>query len=241
MTTTRGSTISYGSATRHTASVLLVETGDTPAHNVAAALVDAGYRIAKRVPATADLAAEAGRVRPDAIVLCSAAGNARRAAETLAKLAALESTTACPVVFAAAEVAPDTTHHAIDTGVSAFLLGEVDAARVRGVVELAVARFAELEGLRRELQSTRKKLAERKVIEKAKGLLMQRSGLDEDTAYRSLRKLAMDRNLTLVDVAENLLAVANVLDVGTDDPPPGRQPRAAETAVTPACAAPRAE
>lgn len=236
----RGTDI-HGSAQKGPMSVLVVEAGERPAHAVARVLVEAGYRIADRVPAAADLAAAAGRVRPDAIVLCSPAEHPAPTADLLAKLATLKAAPPCPLVFATAGMTAATTRHAIDIGVSAFLIGDLDAERVRGVVDLAVARFTELDGLRRELRTARKKLAERKVIEKAKGLLMQRSGLDEDTAYRSLRKLAMDRNLTLVDVAENLLTVADVLDDRAVDASPPRESPASVELLTPGRAAPRAE
>ena len=187
---------------------MLVEEANAPAHSVAAALIDAGYRLAERLPGAADLATAADRIQPDAVLVCTAAAGP----DVLAKLLPGAVLPACPVVLATAEACPDTRHRAIDAGVSAFLFGDVDAERIRGAIDLAVARSAELDAVKRELDETRKKLAARKVIERAKGLLMQRSGLDEDSAYRTLRKLAMDKNLKLVDAAENLLAVAEVID-----------------------------
>jgi response regulator NasT len=104
-----------------------------------------------------------------------------------------------------------TTTAAIKAGVSAYVVGEVNAERVRPIVEVAIARFGEFQALREELERTQNTLAERKVVERAKGLLMQRRKLDEQTAYATLRKLAMDRNQRLVDVARTLIELSDVL------------------------------
>jgi len=87
----------------------------------------------------------------------------------------------------------------------------VSAKRVKPVLDVAIARFKEVQGLRAELAKTKASLGERKVIERAKGLLMQQRGLSEDDAFRALRKLAMDKNQRLVEVAQALLTYAQLL------------------------------
>jgi response regulator NasT len=76
---------------------------------------------------------------------------------------------------------------------------------------VAIARFREFQALRRELEATRNKLAERKLIEKAKGLLMQQKSYSEEEAYQALRKVAMDRNQRLAEVAQNVISVLELL------------------------------
>ena len=76
---------------------------------------------------------------------------------------------------------------------------------------MAIARFREYHALRQELQDTKAKLSERKLIERAKGILMEKRDMAEDEAYKALRKMAMDRNIRLVQAAENIIAVADLL------------------------------
>ncbi|MEM7016557.1 MAG: ANTAR domain-containing protein, partial [Pseudomonadota bacterium] len=100
---------------------------------------------------------------------------------------------------------------AVKAGVSAYVVDGLNRASVRSILEVAIARFDEYQKIRGELDDVKAQLTERKVIEKAKGFLMQQKGLDEDTAYRTLRKMAMDQNMKLADVARNLLSVAELL------------------------------
>jgi response regulator NasT len=100
---------------------------------------------------------------------------------------------------------------AVQAGVSAYVVGGLTPERVRPVLEVAIARFNEFEALRRELESARSTLEDRKVIERAKGILMKSRRLDEDEAFRLLRKLAMDRKMRLAAVARELVAAAEVL------------------------------
>ena len=79
------------------------------------------------------------------------------------------------------------------------------------VLDVAVARFAQERALRDELKSAQDRLAERKIIERAKGLVMKQKGVDEEEAYRVMRKLAMDRNRRLLDVAQQIIDVSDLL------------------------------
>jgi len=102
-------------------------------------------------------------------------------------------------------------HAAIEAGVSAYVVAGLSAERVKEVMDVALARFNVDQKLRNELTETKMKLAERKVIERAKGLLMERHHCTEDEAYRKLRRLAMDKNLKLSDLAQRLVDVADLL------------------------------
>ena len=84
-------------------------------------------------------------------------------------------------------------------------------ARIRPILDVAMARFQHEQSLRQELAQARNELQERKVIDRAKGLLMQRQGLTEQAAYEKLRKTAMDRGLKLAEVAQRILDVADLL------------------------------
>jgi len=100
---------------------------------------------------------------------------------------------------------------ALQAGVSAYVVDGLAAERVQGIVNVAVARFEQWQGLRDELNQAQASLAERKVIDRAKGILMKQRRCSEDEAYRLLRKTAMDRNERLVQVAHNIIAMASLL------------------------------
>lgn len=88
----------------------------------------------------------------------------------------------------------------------------IGCERIRSILEAALQRGRELQQLREELQQTRLQLSERKLVERAKGILMKKRGLSEDLAYQALRKMAMDRNLKLVELARSVIAAADLLD-----------------------------
>jgi len=95
--------------------------------------------------------------------------------------------------------------------VCAYVVGSISSERVRPVVEAAMVRFEEHRQLRAELSEARNQLAGRKLVERAKGIVMQSRGLSEDEAYRWLRKQAMARNLKLPDLAQQVVDAANLL------------------------------
>jgi two-component system, response regulator / RNA-binding antiterminator len=107
----------------------------------------------------------------------------------------------------------DTTHvkDAVAAGVSAYIVAGLAPERIRPILDVAMARFQHEQELRRELADARSQLQERKVIDRAKGLLMQRQNLSEQEAYEKLRKTAMDRGLKLGEVAQRILDVADLL------------------------------
>ncbi|MBF0161382.1 MAG: ANTAR domain-containing protein [Magnetococcales bacterium] len=94
---------------------------------------------------------------------------------------------------------------AIEAGVSAYVVDGLKKERVRSIVEVAISRFRVFERLSRERDEARLKLADRKIIEQAKGLLMARRRLDEEAAYQALRKAAMQQNRRLVDIAASVI------------------------------------
>ena len=98
-----------------------------------------------------------------------------------------------------------------DAGVNAFVVQGLDEERIRVVAELAQSRFRQLSALNKQLNQSRSELADRKTIEKAKGILMRQKGIAEDEAYHMLRKMAMKQNAKLVSVARKLISVADLL------------------------------
>ena len=104
-----------------------------------------------------------------------------------------------------------TIEAAIDAGVSAYIVDGLKKERVKPILEMTVSRFRAFDRLRTELEETKSALKERKVIEKAKGILMRSRGLSEDEAYKQLRKAAMGQNKRLADLAEGLVSTFELL------------------------------
>ncbi|HUG73033.1 MAG TPA: ANTAR domain-containing protein [Steroidobacteraceae bacterium] len=105
----------------------------------------------------------------------------------------------------------DTIEAAIGAGVSAYVVDGLRKERVRAIVEMSVSRFRAFEKLRVELDETKRQLADRKVIDRAKGILMQQRGLSEEQAYEALRKAAMDGHLRLAEIAQSVVTAAGLL------------------------------
>ncbi len=123
----------------------------------------------------------------------------------------LNQDTPRPVIIFTERSQSELIRGAVHAGISAFVVDGFSVKRIRPVVELAMARFDEEQILRDELKQAKSKLQERKLIEKAKGIIMEKRQVREDEAYQSLRKLAMDRNQRIADVAEDVINVSKLL------------------------------
>lgn len=100
---------------------------------------------------------------------------------------------------------------AIEAGVSAYVVDGLRRDRIKPVLEAAIARFHAVARLRAELEATKAALAERKVLERAKGILMKAKGIDEEAAYALLRKAAMDQNRKISEIAQSIVTAAELL------------------------------
>lgn len=100
---------------------------------------------------------------------------------------------------------------AIEAGVSAYVVDGLRADRIKPILDAAITRFHMFHRMRSELAATKAALEERKIIDRAKGLLMRARGIDEDAAYALLRKAAMDQGRKIVDVAQALVTAAALL------------------------------
>jgi len=116
-----------------------------------------------------------------------------------------------PVVMFAQDGRAETIKAAVEAGLAAYVVDGLTPDRVRPIVDVAIARFAQFQELRDALTKAEASLAERKMVEKAKGLLMQRRGCSEDEAFKAMRKMAMDQKLRLIEVANKIISAAELL------------------------------
>jgi response regulator NasT len=142
------------------------------------------------------------RERPDAAVL--AVGLPDR--DGIDAAAEIERRCPCPVVVLTSHAEPGVIERARGAGAMAYLVKPLRPEELAPAVELAIARFAELERVGREAAALRRALGDRKTIERAKGLLMDQLGLTEAVAFRLLQKTAMDRRVPIVTLADRLIA-----------------------------------
>ncbi|GIZ51256.1 ANTAR domain-containing response regulator [Noviherbaspirillum aridicola] len=168
-------------------------------------LLENGYNILAALPPDADLAEQIAQLQPDVIIVDEQSDAA------LKKVVDATVNAPRPIVCFTQDKDRQKMQAAMEAGVSAYVVEGLSAERVMAVMDVALARFEVDQKLRNELSETKLKLAERKVIERAKGLLMERHHCTEDEAYKRLRRLAMDKNLKLSEVAQRMLDVADLL------------------------------
>jgi two-component system, response regulator / RNA-binding antiterminator len=172
-----------------------------------AALCELGYDVVSQFHEIHRLHADVTRLSPDVIMVTTDAPSE----ELLVSLGSIAGSCPRTVIIIAKDGTRDLIRRAVDSGVSAYVVDPSAADRLTPIIEAAIARFEAFEAMRKELAGTRATLAERKLVEKAKGIVMQQRKLSEDQAYGALRKMAMDQNLALAEVARRVIAVAQLL------------------------------
>jgi response regulator NasT len=187
--------------------VLVVDESPECANVLREGLERAGYEVTASLSSPSALLATIEQLEPDVIVIDTESPSR----DVLEHLVVLTQHTPRPVVMFASDGAPETIREAVRAGVSAYVVDGMEPKRIRAIIEVAVAHFEDFQRLREELAEANLKLAERKIVERAKGLLMKSRGLDEQAAYRLLRKFAMDRKQRLGEVAQQLIDAADLL------------------------------
>lgn len=131
--------------------------------------------------------------------------------DMLADVARLSNPTQRPVAMFVDGSDTTMMSAALDAGVSAYVVDGLRSDRVKPVLEMAIARFHAFSRLTAELEATKAALSERKIVDRAKGLLMKRRSLSEEEAYALLRKTAMDQGKRVAEIAEALVTTADLL------------------------------
>lgn len=187
--------------------ILLVTDTAKPIGQLAAALTAAGFDVIAQAPGARALAQLVESRRPDVVIVDTESPSR----DTLEQLAVMNAAAPRPVVMFSDCADPVTVRAAVAAGVTAYVVEGVAPARLAAVIAVAQARFDEDNRLREKLADAEQKLAERKLIDKAKGLLMDKRGLTEAEAFETLRRQAMNRGMKLADVARQLIAMADLL------------------------------
>lgn len=187
--------------------VLLVDDGAHRVDLIRDELTQQGHLVVGVVNSAVTLHDSVLALKPD-VVIVDAESPTR---DTLEHLATLSSRLPRPVVVFSEDEADDLMRLAMAAGVSAYVVAGLQPRRIAPVLRVAIARFQQDAALRRQLSEAQDALSSRKLVERAKGILQRTRGIGEDDAHRLLRKLAMDRGLKLEQVAQQVLAAADLL------------------------------
>ncbi len=183
--------------------VMLVDDVPQRSARVAEKLTGEGFDVIARLPSAAGLLFQIEQQKPD-VILIDLQSPGR---DMLDSLSVINIHNPTPVVMFSEEEDPSYIEEAVDAGVTAYMVGGVEAERVKPVIDVAMAQFKSFQALRQALDSTRTQLESLSVIDRAKRLLMQQHSVSEDKAHKLLRKLSMDSNQSLPQAAQSVIQI----------------------------------
>lgn len=188
-------------------SIMVVERDRDRALRIVDGLRASGDHAITVISEATGLARRIAEQTPD-IVLIDVADPSR---DVLEELALVSGPMDRPVAMFVDRSDEQLTRAAIEAGVSAYVVDGLHPDRIKPILDAAIARFHLFQKMRAELAATRAALEERKIIDRAKAILMKARGIDEEAAYALLRKTAMDQNRRMADIAQQLVMAAGLL------------------------------
>lgn len=187
--------------------ILLVDQNMTRASILEEGLREAGYSSVTVVRDMQNLLRRIVDEDPD--VICIDLENPNR--DVLEQMFQVSRCVRRPVAMFVDRSDTDMIKAAVEAGVGAYVVDGLKKERVKAVLDMAVSRFHAFNELRDELDRAKQALNERKVIDRAKGILMKQRGLNEEAAYGLLRKAAMNENKRVVEIAQAVVTAADLL------------------------------
>lgn len=187
--------------------ILLIDRDPERTAVVEQSLLAAGHQVVGHGESTLRLYDDVRRLKPDVIIIDTESPDR----DTLEHICLLSERTPRPVVLFTDEDDRSVIREAVRSGVTAYIVDGLAPERVVPIVQVAVARFEDYQTVKNERDQATQKLAERKVVERAKGILMSKRGMTEDEAYHALRKMAMEKKLRMGDVAERVIGMSDLL------------------------------
>lgn len=187
--------------------ILLID--DTP-HKIGrlcAALMEAGFEVTEESDLTIDLPERVKASRPDVVLIDTDSPDQ----DVMQRVAMVSRGQPRPIVIFTDDDDPKAMRQAIRAGVSAYIVEGIQAQRMKPILDVAMARFERDQAIRSQLQAREQQLIERKRIELAKGMLMKIRDCSEEDAYTLMRRQAMSRQQKLIQVAEQIVAMNELL------------------------------
>jgi response regulator NasT len=190
-----------------TLAILVIDENRIRASIIEAGLRAAGHENVTLVHSVAGIARRITEINPDVIVIDLENPNR----DMLEDMFQLSRAVKRPIAMFVDRSDQASIEAAVDAGVSAYVVDGLKQERVKPILDMAVSRFNAFARLSRELEEARSELEGRKVIERAKGILVRSKGLSEEAAYALLRKTAMNQNRRIADIAQSLVTAAGLL------------------------------
>ncbi|MBZ9761892.1 ANTAR domain-containing response regulator [Mesorhizobium sp. CA8] len=187
--------------------ILVIDENRIRASIIEAGLRDAGHREVTVVHDVAGIAKRIAEIEPDVIVIDLENPNR----DMLENMFQLSRAVKRPIAMFVDRSDQASIEAAVDAGVSAYVVDGLKKERIKPILDMAISRFNAFSRMARELEEARSELENRKVIDRAKGILMRSRGLNEEAAYVLLRKTAMNQNRKIADIAQSLVTAAGLL------------------------------
>lgn len=195
---------------RKSLAVLVIDENHIRASIIEAGLREAGHEQVTVVHDVAGIARRIAEIEPDVIVIDLENPNR----DMLENMFQLSRVVKRPIAMFVDRSDQASIEAAVEAGVSAYVVDGLRQERVKPILDMAISRFNAFSRMARELEEARSELEDRKVIDRAKGILMRSRGLSEDAAYTLLRKTAMSQNRKISEIAQGLVTAAGLLDPG---------------------------
>ncbi|MEC9245906.1 ANTAR domain-containing response regulator [Nitratireductor rhodophyticola] len=191
-------------------SILVIDENTIRASIIEAGLREAGHEQVTLVHDVHAIARRVSEVQPDVIVIDLENPNR----DMLENMFNLSRAVKRPIAMFVDRSDQAAIEAAVDAGVSAYVVDGLRQERVKPILDMAISRFNAFSRMERELEDARNELESRKIVEKAKGILMRSKGLSEDEAYQRLRRAAMDQNRKISEIAQSLITASELLGGG---------------------------
>jgi response regulator NasT len=169
-------------------------------------LREAGFTLVERITETRNLLARVYAMDPD-VILIDLESPSRDELEQMFQVSRIVKR---PIAMFVDQSDTASIQASVDAGVSAYIVGNLQKDRIKTILDLCISRFNAFSRLQGELEQAKDELQERKIIDRAKGLLMKAKNLDEEEAYALLRKTAMNEHKKIVEIAQSVLTAAEL-------------------------------
>ena len=186
--------------------IVIVDDSPVRAAILEEGLREAGYMNVVRIEGTAKLLARIYAIDPD-VILIDLENPSRDVLEQMFQVSRIVKR---PVAMFVDQADSASIQASVDAGVSAYIVDGLKKERIKSILDLCISRFNAFSRLQSELEQTKSALEERKVIDRAKGILMKAKNLSEEQAYALLRKTAMNENRKIAEVAQSVVTAAEL-------------------------------
>jgi len=190
-----------------TLSILVIDDNAIRASIIEAGLREAGHDRVRVITEIDDVAGQIGAITPDVVIIDLENPNR----DVLEHFFSLSRSLKRPIAMFVDKADLSSIEAAVDAGVSAYVVDGLRKDRVKPILDMAILRFRAFSRMQEELEAARSELQGRKVIDKAKGILMRTRGVSEEEAYALLRTTAMNQNRKIAEIAQSLVTAAELL------------------------------